>query len=332
MTLFLAETRSQRPPRIVGDFNDGGSTSAVWFEGGSMQQIGTSAWYALAVRVPEDARVEYQVRWGDRVERDPLNPRTADTFGSVRSVVQGPDLRRAPVPSASDPHGTLRTFTLESAIRSNQRLVTVYLPPGYSPEGRPLPTLYVKDGTRFLNEAGLPSILDALIAESRIPPVIVVFVDAVGRGVEYGTSGAYRRLVVHELVPEVERRFASGGSPARRGLFGASRGGLAVVDLAIQHPEVFGFTAAMSPALSPLPILDEIAAAPTCRGHSWCSSRATTHHVSWRTDAPSSRPWRGGPIASSPSTCPLTTRHRAGQAGSTWSFCSGISRSRWTER
>ncbi|MEM6673862.1 MAG: alpha/beta hydrolase-fold protein [Planctomycetota bacterium] len=257
--LFLAVSKSGKPPRVVGDFNDGGYQASDLVGDGGMTPIGTSGWFFLCATVPPNTRLEYLIRHGEATATDPLNLERTTTFGTERSVAAGSDVPQAPAPTSTDPRGTLTSFPLTSAIRENEREVTVYLPPGYDASGEPLPTLYVKDGTRFRDEVGLPPILDALLAAERIPPVLVVFVDPVQRGLEYGTYGAYRRMVVEELVPEIERRFASGGAPERRGLLGASRGGLAAVDLLIQHPETFGHCVAMSPAIAPLPILDEIA-------------------------------------------------------------------------
>ncbi|MEM7306130.1 MAG: alpha/beta hydrolase-fold protein [Planctomycetota bacterium] len=263
--LFLASSSRGHAPRIVGDFNAGGYATSEWLADGSMQRIGDSEWYSLGAHVPQDARLEYQVRWGDTAGPDPLNPDANRTFESERSVLQGPR-RGTAGPEAVDARGALQSFPLRSTVRDNERSVTVYTPAGYDPNQAPLPTLYVKDGTRFLENIELPSILDALIGKGSIRPLVVVFIDPIERGLEYGTSGDYRRLVVEELVPEVERRFACGGAPDRRCLFGASRGGLAVIDLMARHPEVFGYCAAMSPALSPLPIVEELSTSERLAG------------------------------------------------------------------
>ncbi len=265
--LFLVRTTGADPPRIIGDFNDGGFEASELVGNGTMRQIADSSWYGLKCRLPRDARFEYQVAQGQVAEPDPLNPRSVQTFGAERSVVAGPAVRQAPHPSASTPRGRLEQFTLSSSIRENERTVSVYLPASYQASGPRLATLYVKDGTRFRTEGGLPAILDAIIERERMPPALVVFVDPVNRALEYGTAAAYRRFVVEELVPEVERRYASGGSHQLRALFGASRGGLAVVDLAVHHPDVFGFTVAMSPALSPLPMIERIADRVSVTGH-----------------------------------------------------------------
>ncbi|MEM9305323.1 MAG: alpha/beta hydrolase-fold protein [Pseudomonadota bacterium] len=256
--LFLATSRRGRAPQIVGDFNDNGYAESDFPANGSMTRIGDSDWFALEAELPEDVRLEYQLRWGDEVAVDPLNPLRASTFGSERSVVVGSAARRAPARASGVGHSRLDRFSLPRSDGTGDHTVAVYVPSTNDPGGAPLPTLYVKDGSRFIDEIALPSILDALISDHRIRPAIVVFVDPRRRAVDYGTSASYRRWMVETLVPTVEQRYATGGSPERRGLLGASRGGLAVLDLALHHPELFAFCATMSPALSPLPIISRI--------------------------------------------------------------------------
>lgn len=266
-TLFLAQSNGNDEPRIIGDFNQGGSTSSEFVGNGTMHQIANSSWYGLEARLPSDAYIGYQVQHGRAAAADPLNPKSVRTFGAVRSVVEGRLARRSLRSTASIPQGSFDQFVVASRFRGNERRVSVYLPLGYRSEGPRLPTIYVKDGTRFRSEGELPAILDAAIADGYIAPVILVFVDPVNRGLEYGTATAYRRFIAEELVPEVERRYATGGAPERRALLGASRGGLAVIDLGVQHSELFGFTAAMSPALRPLPIIDAIEERSQVEGH-----------------------------------------------------------------
>ncbi len=256
--IFLAIGEKNKSPQIVGDFNDGGFAVSELFGNGKMQQIGVSQWFALVVKPPKDARFEYLIKRGNKIETDSFNPVKVTTFGTIRSVFTGESFRKIPQSSQNIRKGSLKSFNLASKIRNNERTIKVYLPPNYDPKGVKLPTLYVKDGTRFLEEAELPLILDTLIAQKRLSPIIVIFVDPINRGLEYGTYGNYRRFAIEELIPEIERRFSSGGSPQKRALFGASRGGLAVVDLMRNHPDTFGFVAAMSPALKPLPVVDEI--------------------------------------------------------------------------
>ncbi|MEM1088924.1 MAG: alpha/beta hydrolase-fold protein [Pseudomonadota bacterium] len=258
--LFLARAEGSSPPRIVGDFNDGGYARSEVFGNGTMQRVGSTAWFALRVPVGRDARFEYQLAVGNLRSPDPLNPDLALTYGSRRSVAVGPDSRSAPLPLVGASRGRIEILQFSSRIRKNTRPIHVYRPPGAG-GGNRLPTLYVKDGDLFRRDAAMPALIDTLIARGMLPPMFVVFLVPIDRATEYGTSADYRQLVINELVPFIETRFETGGAASQRGLLGASRAGLAAVDLALRHSDVFGFAAALSPAIRPVRLIDQIAEA-----------------------------------------------------------------------
>ncbi|MEM9530136.1 MAG: alpha/beta hydrolase-fold protein [Pseudomonadota bacterium] len=259
--LFLARARAfGAPPRIVGDFNDGGYAESEVFGDGTMSRIGDTAWYALRAQVGRDARFEYQVAGRKSRTLDPLNPASAITFGTERSLAIGPAVRSRPTITTTAPRGRIEVLKFSSSVRGNERPVHVYIPPvAVGPD--PLPTLYVKDGDLFRQEGDLPAMIDTLIARGTLPHVFVVFTEPVNRALEYGGSSDYRQLVIEELIPFIEARFETGGTASRRGLLGASRAGLAVVDLALRHPDVFGFAAALSPAIRPIRFIEQITGA-----------------------------------------------------------------------
>ncbi len=124
------------------------------------------------------------------------------------------------------------------------RTVTVYVPPNYVP-GTPAPVIVTQDGP----DDSLPTVLDNLIAEHRVPAMAAVMIqngggDAQGseRGLEYDTmSGRYAEFVEHEVFPLVE---ASCGilitkDPEARAAMGGSSGGVAAFTMAWYHPELY---------------------------------------------------------------------------------------------
>ncbi|RYF91382.1 MAG: esterase family protein, partial [Caulobacteraceae bacterium] len=88
------------------------------------------------------------------------------------------------------------------------RTVWVYVPAQLAP-GTPARFMVVQDGHAYLN--GLPPVLDSLIAEGRIPPLVAILVDSGGgdaqgsqRGLEYDTvSGLYGDFIETEVLPRV---------------------------------------------------------------------------------------------------------------------------------
>lgn len=109
------------------------------------------------------------------------------------------------------------------------RTVWVYVPAQVT---TPAPLLVAQDGYLYLNR--LPRVLDALIAEGRIPPMVAVLVDSGGgdaqgsqRGLEYDTlSPAYADFIETEVLPRVtqETGVTLTDDPDRRAAMGVSSG------------------------------------------------------------------------------------------------------------
>jgi predicted alpha/beta superfamily hydrolase len=102
---------------------------------------------------------------------------------------------------------------------------------------------------------------DALIESGRVEPLLIVGIDNAGerRALEYtptatkrlGGGGAdrYGRLIIEELMPFIDRTYATASGPSRTGLGGSSLGGLVSLYLGLHHPDLFGRLAVMSPSV-----------------------------------------------------------------------------------
>lgn len=146
--------------------------------------------------------------------------------------------------------------------------VQVFRPPGSGADAGPLPILYLLHG-RGGDEAswfggrigeagvGIDALAADLIAQGRIPPVIIASarIDD-SYGVDSSPSddgyshGPYERYIVDELVVVVEARESVLREPAGRFIGGYSMGGFAALHAAFRHPMLFGGVAALSPAIS----------------------------------------------------------------------------------
>ncbi len=247
--LFLAEARGPVAPRIVSDLT-GWQPGLPGAQPGSMLPLGATGYFALRARAERAAWIEYVLeRCGERAP-DPHNPRHVEHAGSKRSVVVMPEHGSHPEaePAADVPAGRLVPLAVESRAFSGTRNASVYLPPGYDAGAARYPTLYLHDGSLYVRYAGLPRTLDALIASSRLPPVIAVLTDPVARREEYSTNASHRSFVADELVSAVDARFRTVASPGARAVIGASRGAQATLDIALAHPDVFGACGLVLPA------------------------------------------------------------------------------------
>lgn len=137
----------------------------------------------------------------------------------------------------------------------------IYLPPGSEGGGRDYPVLYLLHGggtgqpSDWFTLAGVDQVLDRLIAEGRIRPLIAVAPD--GRQPDDGPAsyflddadGAARwqTAFLEDVMPVVEARHPV--LPDRRAVMGISMGGFAALVYRLDHPDLFTGAAALSPAL-----------------------------------------------------------------------------------
>lgn len=209
---------------------------------------GTDMWYYAAEFEP-NARLDYRyVLNGTESRLDPLNPNTVRGASGENSELVMPAYERPPelLPTAEEiPAGTISSHTINSSYLNQTRTFYVYQPPGQL-VGEKLPSVYFNDGTDFLNIIDAPAILDRLIAERLVPPVIAVFMLPIIREDDYRLNEDYAYFMALELAPFIQANFEADPDPEKTAVLGPSLGGLAAVHTAVLHPEVFGLAAGQS--------------------------------------------------------------------------------------
>jgi enterochelin esterase family protein len=137
----------------------------------------------------------------------------------------------------------------------------VYVPAGYKPDGTAALMVF-QDGRGYTTPTGnwrVPIVFENLIARGEMPVTVAVMVNpghdpsrpanpakksatpASNRGLEYDSLGdRYVRLLVEELLPEVEKQFPVSKDPALRAISGSSSGGIAAFTAAWERPDQFG--------------------------------------------------------------------------------------------
>jgi predicted alpha/beta superfamily hydrolase len=168
--------------------------------------------------------------------------------------------------------GTLHLHELHSRIFKNSRFLRVWTPPGYGePAGTRYPVLYLNDGQNLFEAstafAGVHwqvgETASRLIAEKKIPPLVIVGIDNTGRNrireylpwrspdvrVLIVKGNLYPSFLRREVMPLVESRYAVLSGPENTGLGGSSLGGLIALYTQIATPGVFGKLLIESPSL-----------------------------------------------------------------------------------
>jgi len=263
--VFLAKDKDGQPPRIVGDFNAWAVTPQGYDPSiGKMTRLDGSSWSYLESTSYTNARLEYGLLFDKEYTADPNNRRTVQAFAGPRSEIRMPFFVPQPEVDAAGtaPKGELLAETINSRSLGGPRHVWFYLPPGYAAAADALfSTVYVLDGGNYVEKMDVPRVLDHLIANKIIPPVIAVFSEPADRQEEYSRSPQWRAFIASELVPMVDKRFRTFPSPDHRAILGSSLAAYGAVDLAVAMPSVFGLCAAIAPPAQTATVVSNQAAA-----------------------------------------------------------------------
>lgn len=228
------------------------SGTDVWYRSRRMRADARFG-YALSVNdslVPlaEATEKEEEERWA-ALRPDPLNPRKAPE--PLASLAELPAAPKQPwiVPRPEVPAGRIEEHRFRSERLGNERIVRIYTPPGYDPQGPPLGLLVLLDGRTYSSDIPGPIILDNLLAAGRIPPMVAVFVanpSAEARVQEMSCHPPFTEFLARELIPWVRRGYRVTADPTKTAIAGSSLGGLAAAFAAMKHPDVFGNVLSLS--------------------------------------------------------------------------------------
>jgi enterochelin esterase family protein len=216
------------------------------------------ATYALCVdqgQGPAGLRGRPYAMWlRGQVRRDPLNQASLPRrWGGVPlSVVALPD---APGQDDWEPRpgvrpGRVTVHTLRSAHLRNWRRVWAYTPADIGSEDLAgLPVLVLLDGEMWQPELGVSVLLDNLIADRRVPPLVALMPDSLDsdtRWEELTCDNRFVAFLARELLPWAAERWPVTGDPARTVVAGQSLGGLMSAYTALTASDRFGNVLAQS--------------------------------------------------------------------------------------
>jgi enterochelin esterase-like enzyme len=251
---FIVEGNLTDPPRIVADFNG--------WEGGAMTPSPDGRTFMLHVTLDPAARIEYLIAYRDRLVIDAGNPRTVPApAGPPRSELRMPEYQPPTPLRQPHQHGTIEEVGFVGRA-GDRRRIRVYVPAapqrdgpadrlrqgsGAQEAGRHV--LYVHDGDIVLDRLELPSLLDSLIEARQMAPTIVAFIDAVDRHDDYEPGSPLRTMLLDEIVPSIERRFA--GTNPRRAIMGLSRSTVGALDTCVNGGIHFDACILVAPAIAP---------------------------------------------------------------------------------
>jgi enterochelin esterase-like enzyme len=228
----------------------------------SMHQIPNSDVWYLTLKLPSGARFTYQLSPNDPLTFD--GPRAAQRAATRQADLLNPhrdcppnvskfrcesvaELPGAPpqpwlTAKPGTAEGRVEKQTIKSAIQKIDRPFSVYTPANYKADGPANALLILFDGEDLADEESPLTTLNNLIAASRIPATVAVFVENVPRRrlVDLVANPDFADFMATELVPWIRAHYNVTKNPPQVVVGGYSAGGLAATYVALRHPDVFG--------------------------------------------------------------------------------------------
>ena len=197
---------------------------------------------------PENYEYDFTV---DGVQMlDPRNPAVKYNRGPA-AISSFLDVRTA-TPRFFDvkpvPHGKVDIRHYDSKTTGQTRRVHIYTPPNYDKLSR-LPVLYLLHGADGEDSVWTAFgrahvILDNLIAEKKIQPMVVVMPNGYAYGWDSGVAADkqqtdFQRDLVGDLIPFVQANYRVSTNRKHRALAGLSRGGSQTLSIGLRNLAVF---------------------------------------------------------------------------------------------
>jgi enterochelin esterase family protein len=153
------------------------------------------------------------------------------------------------------PHGRLENVIYHSNSLNAERRIRVYLPPNFEKIKGKLPVLYLLHGVgdnyiSWTSAGKMNLILDNLYAEGKLKNMIVVMPSGHVPGVQgmnvmglavRGNSNPFITDFLNDLMPFIEKTYPVSTKREDTAIAGFSMGGVQTLNLALGHPELFGY-------------------------------------------------------------------------------------------
>jgi enterochelin esterase-like enzyme len=243
------------------------------------KRIGKTDIWEYEGTFPGDSRLDYKlVIDSDNWILDPLNPHQQVGGYGPNSEVR---MRKWHVPENTILRNTIargefsKDIPFKSARLGYDVNYRVYTPAGFNAASKNLPVLYVTDGSDYWRDemGSMVITMDNLIAENRIVPIIVVFIDPWDRKKNVNRreeelipkpdrSCNFCDFIAEEFIPSIDSWYPTRKSRDGRAILGASYGGLHATFMSIHYASLFSMAGVQSPGFGPVPwLLDDVAKA-----------------------------------------------------------------------
>jgi enterochelin esterase-like enzyme len=144
------------------------------------------------------------------------------------------------------PHGNVSTVRYFSNVLNAEQEMMVYTPPGYNHDNRRYPVLYLYHGgggndTDWTVNMRANFILDNLIAQGNVKPMIIVMPEYMVRGCSNFTQDLFPQELLGSVIPAAEENFRVAPGAKNRALAALSSGGGCVMNTLFWEPGAFAY-------------------------------------------------------------------------------------------
>jgi enterochelin esterase family protein len=197
------------------------------------------------------------------VDGVPANDAGSETFfgwAKQSSGIEVPDAALDFYDAKDVPHGDVHIHWYRSNTTGQMRRVYVYTPPGYdaNPKTR-YPVLYLQHGAgeseRGWTAQGRANfILDNLIAPGQAKPMLIVMENGYAARVNAATAAgsrgneAFGEVVIHDLIPEIDKAYRTRPDRLHRAIAGLSMGGGQAMTVGLANLDRFAYVGSFSGA------------------------------------------------------------------------------------
>ncbi len=162
-------------------------------------------------------------------------------------------------------HGTVHQHYYDSKATSTQRSVNIYTPPNYTSDKK-YPVLFLLHGlgdsnSGWLEYGKIQNIVDNLISEKKVIPMIIVMPDGHPAGRKYEKSPLnwesytsyinqnnpmLEQDIKNSLLPFVQQHYSTETKASKLAIAGLSMGGQQAIEIGFSEPNTFGSIISLS--------------------------------------------------------------------------------------
>jgi enterochelin esterase-like enzyme len=226
-----------------------------WPEGRAPMTKDSNGVWSVTIGPVEPGVWEYSFQVDGLAMIDPGNPAIKPMREPRTSILHLPGEPLRLTDFQDVPHGAVRQHTYRSRSLGRLRELAVYTPPGYDqqPDAR-FPTLYLQHGSgdnqsTWTVHGKAHWILDNLLAQGRVQPMVVVMMDghaAVGTGGLTNNIAAFERDLLEDVMLFVETNYRVKPDATNRAIVGLSMGGGQSLTIGLNHRDRFAWVGGFS--------------------------------------------------------------------------------------